>query len=171
MMKTTIEKGNWQFFEKMPSKIYMGIDCSSKAVHAGLISSTEKVIGQGKWSSTDKNFSTRFLEIMQNFSKDLSNIIHVEKAAVESAIFIQNPKSTIEIASVVAGVRLLCDQANIVCDPIDNRQWKKQILGKGNLGKPQIKEYTIATWGDIFAEQDWCDAGCIALWARRNKDE
>ena len=170
-MNSVITKGNWQFFRKIPEKMYMGIDCSSKAVHAVLLNSSEDVVGQGKWSSINKEFNLRFLEIMRDFCKDLSNISYIEKAAVESAIFIQNPKSTIEIASVVAGVRLLCDQVGINCEPIDNRKWKKHILGKGNLGKPQIKEYTIKTWGDIFAEQDWCDAGCIALWSRRNKDE
>ena len=34
-------ESNWQIFQKLPKVIYMGIDCSSKAVHAVLIDSTE----------------------------------------------------------------------------------------------------------------------------------
>ncbi len=157
----------WQIFESFPSVVYMGIDCSSKAVHAVLVDDFETVIAQGKWSSTTKDFSARILEIARKFTKDLSKIKVDTKSAVEAAIFIQNPKSTMEISGVVQGVRILCDQYNIECMPVDNRHWKKYILGKGNLNKQAIKEFTIDKWGDIFSEQDWCDASCIALWIKR----
>ena len=49
----------------------------------------------------------------------------------------------------------------------DNRHWKKHIIGKGNCNKTSIKEFTVDKWGDIFSEQDWCDASCIALWIKR----
>ena len=150
----------------------MGIDCSSKAVHAILIDSSETVIGQGKWGSSEKDFNLRSLQIARKFAEDLSKIKVRIEAAVEAAIFIQNPKSTMEIAGVVHGVRLLCDQHKIDCIPVDNRHWKKYILGKGNLNKQAIKAFTVDKWGDIFPEQDWCDAACISSWIkRRHKDE
>ena len=165
-------EGNWQIFEEFPPIVYMGIDCSSKAVHAILIDSSETVIGQGKWGSSEKDFNLRSLQIARKFAEDLSKIKVRIEAAVEAAIFIQNPKSTMEIAGVVHGVRLLCDQHKIDCIPVDNRHWKKYILGKGNLNKQAIKAFTVDKWGDIFPEQDWCDAACISLWIkRRHKDE
>ena len=45
--------------------------------------------------------------------------------------------------------------------------WKKQILGKGNVKKPDIKKFAIDKWGDVFPEQDYADAACIALWNKR----
>lgn len=162
-------EGNWQIFEDLPETVYMGIDCSSKAVHAVLIDTSETIIGQGKWGSSEKDFSLRSLEIARKFTKDLSKIKVRLEAAVEAAIFIQNPKSTMEIAGVVHGVRLLCDQHSITCISVDNRHWKKYILGKGNANKQAIKAFTVDKWGDIFSEQDWCDAACIALWIKRKQ--
>lgn len=160
---------NWQIFKKFPKTVYMGIDCSSKAVHAVLVDTKETVLAQGKWASSNKDFNIRSLEIARKFAKDLSKIKVDIEAAVEAAIFIQNPRATMEIAGVVHGVRLLCDQHSINCIPVDNRHWKKYILGKGNVNKQAIKEFTIEKWGEIFSEQDWCDASCIALWIKRKK--
>jgi len=165
---------SWTFFLEAfrlrGRSIFMGVDCSSRAVHVVLVDENEKVVGQGKWRSSDADFNVRFLEIMQKFNEDLSKITLIQEAAVESAIFIQNPKSTMEIAAVVGGVRLICSQNNLACVPVDNRHWKKHVLGKGNLNKKAIKAFTIEKWGDIFKEQDWSDAACVALWIKRRSD-
>ena len=97
----------------------------------------------------------------------MSKIKIITNAAVEAAIFIQNPKSTMEIASVVGGVRLACATNNIECLSVDNRHWKKYILGKGNSNKKDIKAFAVDKWGELFIEQDWADAECIALWRKR----
>ena len=88
---------------------------------------------------------------------------------MEAAIFIQNPKSTMEIASVVGGVLLACATNKIGCVSVDNRHWKKHVLGKGNSNKKDIKDFAVDKWGDIFVEQDWADAACIALWRKRRE--
>tara|TARA_Y100000310_G_scaffold345435_1_gene464993 strand:- start:4828 stop:5334 length:507 start_codon:yes stop_codon:yes gene_type:complete len=166
-----MNESSWTFFLDVSERsIFMGVDCSSRAVHAVLVDEHEQVVGQGKWRSSETDFNDRFLEIMRKFSEDLSKINVIQKAAVESAIFIQNPKSTMEIATVVGGVRLICNQNGLVCTPVDNRHWKKQVLGKGNLNKQAIKAFTIEKWGDVFKEQDWSDAACVALWMKRRSD-
>ena len=163
---------NWTFLQDKETPVFMGVDCSSRAIHSVLINDEEQVIGYGKWHSSDKDFNSRFLEIGQKFGDGLSKINIISESAVESAIFIQNPKSTMEIATVVGGVRLICFQNGLDCIPVDNRHWKKVVLGKGNLNKQAIREYTIQKWGDIFKEQDWADAACIALWLKRRiKDD
>ena len=151
--------------------LYMGVDCSSRAIHTVLVDDNENVVAQGKWRSSEDDFNVRFLEIAQKFNEDLSKIVPIKEAAVESAIFIQNPKSTMEIATVVGGVRLICYQNGLTCTPVDNRHWKKHVLGKGNLNKKAIKAFTIDKWGDIFKEQDWSDAACIALWMKRREQQ
>ena len=168
-----MNEGSWTFFlEPWGRSVFMGIDCSSRAVHAVLVDEHEQIVGQLKWLISETEFNLRFLQMMQKFNEDLSKINVIREAAVESAIFIQNPKSTMEIATVVGGVRLICSQHGLSCVPVDNRHWKKIVLGKGNLNKKAIKAYTIEKWGDIFKEQDWSDASCIALWIKRRvKDE
>ena len=166
-MNQTSTNSGWTFIDEEPPHMFMGVDCSSRAVHVVLVDADERVVGQGKWRSSEDDFNVRFLEIMQKFNEDLSRIKVIREAAVESAIFIQNPKSTMEIATVVGGVRLICSQNGLSCTPVDNRHWKKHVLGKGNLNKKAIKAFTIDKWGDIFKEQDWSDAACIALWMKR----
>ena len=162
-----MNEGGWALERKNYTPLFMGIDCSSRAIHAVLVDEEEKIVGQGKWRSSDSDFNIRFLEIEQKFSEDLSKIKLIKESAVEAAIFIQNPKSTMEIATVVGGVRLICYQNALECVPVDNRHWKKIVLGKGNLNKKAIKEFAVHKWGDVFKEQDWADAACIALWIKR----
>ena len=45
---------------------------------------------------------------------------------------------------------------------VDNKHWKKEVISKGNASKTEIKNYAIDKWGDIFPEQDYADAACIA---------
>ena len=146
---------------------YMGLDCSSRAVHAVLLDFKERIIAKEKWASTWPDFLDRFPEMLTKFQDNLSKIKVTLKAAVESAIFIQNPKSTIEIASVVGAVNFICYTQSIECTQVDNRHWKKIVLGKGNLNKKDIKAFAVEKWGDVFPEQDYADAACIALWNKR----
>ena len=161
----------WHFYASIPKVMYMGIDCSSKAIHAVLIDDNERVIGQGKWTGKSSDFATKFLEMIDNFNDSFSNINHaIIIASIESSIFIQNPKTSLRIATVVAGCLVICHQNSTVCVEVDNRKWKKYILGKGNSNKQDIKNWTDAKWSNTvqFTEQDWSDASCIAIWSKRS---
>lgn len=162
-------KDAFKVLSKNRSPMYVGLDCSSRAIHGVWLTEEEKIVAMLKWRSADLEFDSRFLEICLQFCQDLSKIKVITNAAVEAAIFIQNPKSTMEIASVVGGVRLACATNKIDCLSVDNRHWKKLILGKGNSNKKDIKEFAVDKWGDLFVEQDWADAACIALWLKRRE--
>ena len=146
---------------------YLGLDCSTLAIHGVLLAQDESIVEQFKWSSSKKTFDERFPEILLGFSKDLSRINITDKASIEAAIFIQNPKTTIAIAHVVGAVWFSLIHREIEAIRVDNKQWKKSIVGKGNASKPDIKNYAIDKWGDVFPEQDYADAACIALWCKR----
>ena len=163
-------KEAFKVLQQVTTPTYLGLDCSSRAIHGVWLDDQEKILAMLKWRSSDLEFDVRFIEISLQFTKDLSKIKVITNAAVESAIFIQNPKSTIEIASVVGGVRLACASNNIECLPVDNRHWKKYVLGKGNSNKKDIKEFAVDKWGELFVEQDWADAACIALWRKRRTE-
>ena len=144
-----------------------GFDCSSKTIHLSLIDEDEKLVGLEKFESKDKDYETRFYEILDKFEA-YSGIIDISTAAIESAIYIQNAKATIAIASVVAGVKLQLHRSGTPFASVDNKVWKKIIVGKGNAKKSDIMAFAVSKWGEVFPEQDYADAACIALWRKRN---
>jgi len=148
---------------------YLGLDCSSLAVHGVIIDDDEKIISMHKWGSKNKDFSQRFPEITLDFFDELSRINNIDKSSIEAAIFIQNPKTTIAIAHVVGAVWLSLLWKGIETNRIENTKWKKIILNKGNASKDDIKQFSIDKWGDIFPEQDYADAACIALYSKRRE--
>ena len=161
------------------NKVYIGFDCSSKAIHGVLLGEDGDLLDQESWASKEKTYHARFLEIVTNFYHSTSRIktILTESkqafAAVEAAIFIQNPHTTLAIASVVGCVDFICHLSGLQPVLVDNRKWKKEILGKGNVKKPDIMKFAQEKWGDVFVELDFADAGCIALWCKEKgeKDE
>ena len=150
---------------------YLGLDCSSKAVHGVIVNDQEELISKLKFHSTPKDsFDSRLFQIFDNFGVYLNKELEyngIQCSAIEAAIYIQNARTTMEISGVVSVAKYLLHTKGILCYPVDNRSWKKQILGKGNAGKPDIKKYAVDKWGDVFPEQDYADAACIALWAKR----
>lgn len=48
---------------------------------------------------------------------------------------------------------------------VNNQSWKKRVVGSGNAGKPQIKQWVAENWPYLLQEakgdQDLIDAGCI----------
>tara|TARA_R100001082_G_C4263122_1_gene116411 strand:+ start:49 stop:504 length:456 start_codon:yes stop_codon:yes gene_type:complete len=148
---------------------YLGLDCSSLAVHGVIIDDDEKIISMHKWGSKNKDFTQRFPEITLDFFDELSRINNIDKSSIEAAIFIQNPKTTIAIAHVVGAVWLSLLWKGIETNRIENTKWKKIILNKGNASKDDIKQFSIDKWGNIFPEQDYADAACIALYSKRRE--
>lgn len=147
--------------------MFVGVDCSSLAIHAVILNNKEELVSLHKWGSAEKEFIYRFPEILVGFYHEFSRIKEVHFAAVEAAIFIQNPKTTIAIANVIGAVWAFLLSLKIGVTIIDNRQWKKAVLGKGNASKEDIKQFAIEKWGEKFPEQDYADAACIALWCKR----
>ena len=143
-----------------------GIDCSSKAVHIAILDDVENLVQLKKYASKEKVAEDRFYEILDQVYDDLS-IINISAAAIESAIYIQNAKATIAIASVVAGVKYGLHRSSISFKAVDNNTWKRQVLGRGNAKKSDIMDFAVDLWGDRFPEQDYADAACIALWGKR----
>ena len=151
--------------------MYLGLDCSSKAVHGIVVDEQENIVLQLKAYGNGSDFDIRFTEIFVNFPQDLSRITILSGAAIEAAIYIQNPRTTLAIAYVVGGVRVVLQEHSIPHILVDNRSWKKDVIGKGNAKKEDIKTFAIAKWGEVFTEQDFADAACIALWYKRRRQD
>lgn len=150
---------------------FLGLDCSSRAVHGVIIDHTGNLQDIHKWDSNYPTFDERFPRFLQSFYDDLgiiketfSNI----RVAIEAPIFIQNPKTTMQIAAVVHIAEFICYLWGIEYAPIQNKSWKKYVLEKGNATKQEIFDFANIFWEDAFKEQDHADAACIALWGRFN---
>ena len=92
---------------------------------------------------------------------------NVKYAVIENGIYIQNIKATNGIVQVIGMVKYLCSKH---CDilGIDNRSWKKDIVGSGNSSKEQIAAFAKTRWGESLPdEQDFKDAACICFYGLR----
>ena len=150
---------------------FLGLDCSSKGVHGVIINQKAEYKEQVEWISKLPDFEDRFIEFLKNFFDDLGIIkerFPTLRVAIEAPIFIQNPKTTMQIAAVVYTARFICSLYGIECISIQNKSWKKYVLGKGNASKVDIFAYAALMWDKAFEEQDHADAACIALWGRFN---
>ena len=148
-------------------KQFLGLDTSSRAIHGAVVDENEKLVNLYKWGSDKKNAGERFPEIVVEFSNEMSKINIIDNAAVEAAIFVQNRKSLISLASIIGATWAVLVLNDIETSLIHHAEWKKEILGKGSLKKDAIMDFAIEKWGDKFPEQDYADAACIALWNKR----
>ena len=150
-------------------KYYLGLDCSSKGVHGTILNQDGELQETIKWISPIKDFDSRFVGFLTDFYEELGIIIERYKplwVAVEAPIFIQNPRTTMQIASVVYATKFICALRKLGCQLVQNKTWKKYTVGKGNASKSDILAYANIFWQTAFSEQDWADAACVALWYR-----
>ena len=149
---------------------YLGLDCSSKGVHGVILDDSANLCLFEKWVSKASDFEARFPEFLKSFYDEVSIIkerFPTLRVAIEAPIFIQNPKTTMQIAAVVYTARFICFLHGLECVPIQNKSWKKYVLERGNASKEDIFLYANMMWEDAFKEQDHADAACIALWNKR----
>ena len=155
-------------------KYYLGLDCSSKGIHGTIIKSDGMLQDTIKWISPIKDFDARFVDFLTNFYEEMGIIIERYNplwVAVEAPIFIQNPRTTMQIASVVYATKFICSLHGLGCVLVQNKTWKKYTVGSGNASKHDILEYANTFWGTSFPEQDWADAACVALWCKNESIE
>ena len=145
--------------------MYMGIDTSTKALHVVLLNDDGTIHSQTKISNNLKDLDARIFKMSDDLYS-FASIIKVTASAIEAAIFIQNPMTTIKLSAVVACAKYALHRAGLSIVPVDNRSWKKAIIGKGNAKKTDIMIHAKQVWGDVFSEQDFADAACISLWMK-----
>lgn len=148
------------------SMLYIGFDSSSKMVHSVALDQQGKIKWFKKWiDDKSKDFDIRYYNIMGLLWEDIGKWKDKKYICViETPIYVQNAKATIGLAQMVGGIKWVLRYNNIAPFCIDNKFWKKQILGDGNASKEKILQFAETKWGKVFKEQDFADAACIALW-------
>ena len=153
----------------MDKQYFLGLDCSTKAIHGVVIDDGGLFVHKYKWVTDDSEFHTRFHSNSHNFLEDLGKIKLTYpglRVAIEAPLFIQNPRTTIQLSAVIYTADFICSFHGLEPDLIENTKWKKYVLEKGNVSKKQIAEFAQIFWKQNFKEQDWADAACVALWKR-----
>ena len=153
----------------MDKQYFLGLDCSTKAIHGVVIDNDGMFLNKYKSVTDDSESHVRFLSNSHNFLEDLGKITLTYpglRVAIEAPLFIQNPRTTIQLSAVIYTVDFICSFHGLEPELIENTKWKKYVLEKGNVSKKQIAEFAQIFWKQDFKEQDWADAACIALWKR-----
>jgi len=146
---------------------YIGIDCSSRSIHFVVLDVDEKIILMDKCVDSSKDIEARFNNVCTQFSDYItkqSDLFLDSMATIENPVMIQNVKATIMITNVIAGVKRELFRNDIPYWAIDNKSWKKDVLGNGAASKEEILKFAEMKWGKVFTEQDYADSACIALW-------
>lgn len=77
---------------------------------------------------------------------------------------------TLPLAKVHGALLAGAHRAGATVLPINNKRWKRRIVGNGNAKKPEINTWVRRHWRVLWREckgrQDTCDAACIALEVR-----
>ena len=155
---------------------YIGIDCSSKAVHIVVLDGKEQLIDKYKWESKLKTADARFLDIVDQIHNGLPEFRDAELVCVEDTIYIQNPLTTRTITAIVYSIIYFLHYYDIKCLTAKPQQWKKVLndttVFKKGQAKTTIMEYVKNKWvKEEFIEQDYADAACIALYGLREEKE
>lgn len=75
------------------------------------------------------------------------------------------------LAKVHGALLAASERAGATTLPINNKVWKRRIIGNGNVNKPGVNIWVKRHWPKLWREangrQDTCDAACIALEVKR----
>ena len=132
--------------------MYMGIDTSTKALHVVLLNEDGSIYSQTKITNKLKDLDARIFQMSDDLY-NFASIIKVTASAIEAAIFIQNPMTTIKLSAVVACAKYALHRAGLSIVPVDNRSWKKMIVGNGNAKKTDIMAHAKKVWGDDLGRE------------------
>lgn len=76
-----------------------------------------------------------------------------------------NANSTITQARIGGALEAACSEAMVPVRLINNKVWKKVVVGNGNAGKPEIAEWVHENLPDVYdlagGDQDLIDSACI----------
>jgi Holliday junction resolvasome RuvABC endonuclease subunit len=119
-------------------------------------------------TSEHKDWDIRSRELFTKFHKLLIDLASEKKSPdaiyIEQAVYIQNIKATLAIDSVINAVKFLAFMNGVFYNIVDNKFWKKSVLGNGQSSKEQIMAFANLKWPNkINNNQDIADSACIAL--------
>lgn len=114
-----------------------------------------------------KNWQLRYPVLYFQFSEILSKFVEpVQAAFIEDPPFVQNRQSFSKLTKVACICELAFMSFHITYFSVNNKVWKKELIGKGSASKEMIKNFAEMIWGDKIKSlsQDAIDALCLACY-------
>jgi len=144
----------------------MGIDCSSKSIDLVVLDENRNWVDSASFVSKSKDMHKRLVELGKQFWELMLALLNLKCeyfVVIENSIFIQNAKSSIGISQMVGSIKNMLGLLDVECIGVDNKTWKKNIVGSGSANKPKIMEFAKGRFNDNITSQDIADSACIAL--------
>jgi len=156
------------------TSVVIGIDLSSKKV--AMVWEEGKKFGSATISTDKKDRSAALHDLLLHTNKEL--ITALNKVPAEDVyLYIEDPvvgrggaRPTILQSQVDGIVRVCAYPHTTKVYSVNNKTWKKAIVGNGNASKDDVAAW-LATHHSFLAElcgddQDLLDAACVCLYGR-----
>jgi len=147
-----------------------GIDCSSKNI----------AISSFKYEDLDwticltcdiKDTQLRILELCKIFERIINKNLP-DKVFIEESIFVQNFKTSKAITEVIGNIKWICNGRKVPFETVQNRVWKKKVIGNGGCSKEDIAEFVKKKFPKVKDEpQDVFDCVGVGLWGIKKVEE
>lgn len=120
----------------------------------------------------------QILDELSRFVSDLAHTYHPDQVWLEDVIVGNNRKYSIQLAQVLGAVMVgLAPHRRIDgldIRTVDNKAWKREMVGNGNADKDAVRSFIVADHPDYALvcgeDQDCYDACCIGLYGLRVTD-
>ena len=125
------------------------------------------------WQTLATNRSLQLHELAMSV-RDTFGFWHIHQVWIEDTLVGNNRKYSIQLTEV-RGAVMAALAMDFDVRLVNNKTWKKQIVGDGNASKDSVRDYIHVTHGAYAplcgSDQDLYDATCIALYARHINDQ
>ena len=107
---------------------------------------------------------------LSRFLVDLTQSYDADHVWIEDIILGNNRKYSLQLAQVLGACLAAMALVQGTCDVhlVDNKTWKKAVVGNGNASKEDVKNYIVESHPSYAAlcedEQDAIDAACVGLY-------
>jgi Holliday junction resolvasome RuvABC endonuclease subunit len=110
----------------------------------------------------------RQLAEVASYTHDIAVGYEIDHVWIEDVIIGNNRKYSLQLAQVLGAVLSKLNSLAVDVRLVDNKAWKKAIVGNGNATKDDVKGY-IDTHHPAYAllcsaDQDLYDATCVGLY-------
>ncbi len=141
----------------------VGIDADSKKI-AMVMFNNDQLESWHFMESKSKETQDRVFDLYFHFESFIKSK-KPDMVFIEEAFYCNNFKTSKAITEVISNCKLICKLNHIPFELVQNKTWKKYVLGNGNATKEDIKKFVVAKYPQFKKEpQDLSDALAICLY-------
>jgi Holliday junction resolvasome RuvABC endonuclease subunit len=140
-----------------------GIDADSKKL-AVVVFEDDKFDSMHFFESKSKITQERVFDLYFHFDSFIKSS-KIDMVVMEESFYTNNFKTSKAITEVLGNCKMICRLNNIPFKMVQNRSWKKTVIGSGDATKDGIKRFVVDRYPQFEREpQDLSDALCVCLY-------